>query len=112
MKFVYDDEHFKTDFGYNRLTLDINNVWDVEQNNRNNSERAREMDKVYHETNKEQMLAYNEQIVDCDVCGKSLRRESLTQHQLSMTCKPNFNHCELCGNKVSYKTKDKHINSA
>ena len=29
-----------------------------------------------------------------------------------MKCKNNFKQCELCGKKVSYKTRDKHINSA
>ena len=70
------------------------------------------MDKVYYGKTKKRRLAYNAEIVDCDVCGKSLRRESLRQHKLSMTCKHNLNQCELCAKKVSYKTRDKHINSA
>ena len=39
-------------------------------------------------------------------------KQALKQHKLSMNCKRNFNQCELCGKKVSYKTRDKHINSA
>ena len=48
------------------------------------------MGKVYYEKNKEHKLAYNAEIVECDVCGKSLRRESLKQHKQSMNCKKQF----------------------
>jgi len=46
------------------------------------------------------------------VCGKSLRRECLNKHKLSMVFKNNCNQCDLCGQKYSYKTKDEQIDSA
>ena len=55
----------------------------MSEDRNNNIENARGVDKIYHDNNKEQKLAYKAEIVECDVCGRSLRRECLKQHTLS-----------------------------
>ena len=91
MKFIMDDEHIKKDFGYNRLNIGYKQCVRCKtkraEYRHNNIEHARKMDKIYYERNKAQKFAYNAEIVECDVCGKSLRRESLKQHKQSMNFK-------------------------
>ena len=106
MKFINDDEHIKTDFGYNRLNerykqCVICRIQRTEYRN-NNIEHAREMDKVHYENNKEQKLAYNAEIIECDVCAKQVRRDRLRQHKMSSNCE---NQCDLCGKKYQLKAK-------
>ena len=116
MKFINDDEHIKNDFGYNRLNERYKQcvrcrTKRTEYRN-NNIEHARKMDKIYYENNKEQKLAYNAEIIECDVCGKHVRRESMKQHKMSLNCINNCNECHLCGKKVSFKSMDKHVDSS
>ena len=110
MKLINDDEHIKNDFGYNRLNERYKQcvrcrTKRTEYRN-NNIDHARKMDKIYYENNKEQKLAYNAEIIECDLCGKQVRRDWLKQHKMSMNCINNCNECHLCGKKVSFKSMD------
>ena len=109
MKSINDDEHIKTDFGYIRLDIRYKQCVRCRtkgtEHENNNIEHAREMYKIYYETNQEQKLAYNAEIIECDVCGKSLRRECLKQHKAPMNCESNLSNVMCVAKKYHIKQK-------
>ena len=58
---IYDEDHIKIDFGYNRLNIRYKQCvrcrTKITEYSNNNNEHAKEIDKVYYEKNKEQKLA-------------------------------------------------------
>jgi hypothetical protein len=92
MKFVIDDEHIKTDFGYNRLNIRCKNCVTCRTFNREEPKHWEDVE--------QQIETYGRYDPNRNKkhCGK--------KEKLLMTCV-----CDLCGKTITSSTKDKHIDS-
>ena len=106
MKFINDDEHIKTDFGYNRLNIRYKQCVRCRTKNteyrNNNIEHARKMEKIYYENNKEKQKEYSKtyydnhkekviaqqsEKIECSICKSLITRNKMNRHQQTDVCK-------------------------
>ena len=93
MKFINDDQHFKTDFGY-----DILNIWCVKCRTYQAEYRGKHRDELrekqtwYYNDNKEELnkknieynKVYHSEKVECNICGKTITRKSMFKHTMAI----------------------------
>ena len=93
MKYINDDEHIKTDFGYNRFNERYKQCYT-----------CRSKKAEYRQAHREEIARTGTyipkrgpglppyEIVVCDVCDKCLTRNGLYRHRMSLNCKANVNY--------------------
>ena len=94
MKYINDEEHIKSDFGYTRLNERYKTCVKCRTDRKDNwpkyKEKATAYSKQFYEDNKEQVLAYqreyNKRTTICDVCGKQVNLQHLARHKKSNLC--------------------------
>ena len=107
MKFINDDEHIKTDFGYNRLNIRYKQCVRCRTT-------SREHAKKYYEANKDKLInkameynkVYQSENVECNVCGKTITRKTMFKHRDSPSCKAIANVCKYYTEIWGEKHKD------
>ena len=98
MKFINDDEHIKTDFGYNRLNERYKNC--VKCRKYNAEKVALRRAEVKEETARTGTFIPNIRAVQkpgyedvvCDLCCKTCRRDYMRKHRMSLNCKAYVNY--------------------
>ena len=92
------DEDIKDNFGYNRLgepfktclncrekKRGYNRQW-YKQRYETNRDEELERQRIYREQHKEERQEKSQEIVECDVCGVSIRKWGLARHQRTTKC--------------------------
>jgi len=100
MKYINDDGNIKTDFGYNRLNERYKQCYkcrcQTAEYRQAHRDELKEKSKTYYNNDKEHLInmktQYNQENVVCDVCNKSLTRNGLYRHRMSLNCKGNVNY--------------------
>ena len=96
MKFINDDEHIKIDFGYNRLNERYKNCkkcrkYNAEKVALNRTQIREEITRTGRYIPKVKQAQDPSEIVECDVCCKTLRRDVLKRHRMTLNCKGKVN---------------------
>ena len=76
-KYINDEEHVKTDFGYNRLGVKYKSC-----------AKCRDKSKTYYETNASEICDYNRKryYAPCSICDELIYKYLMKQHQASVMC--------------------------
>ena len=92
MKFINDDSHIQIDFGYNRLNERYKQCVKCRCNKA--EYRAKMKDEIARTGRcipKVKQAQDPSEIVECDVCCKTLRRDWMKKHIMSLNCKAYVN---------------------
>ena len=94
-KYINDDEHIKSDFGYKRLGEVYKSC--VKCRDKRNQPNIKEYDKQYYENNKEKICEYSRQykekqrnnqvVIECEYCGNKIKSVYMKIHQKTNECK-------------------------
>ena len=94
-KYINDEEHISTDFGYTRLEeryktcvkCRAKKIVHSKTYYEKHKEQMREHSKKYHEEPKEQIREPHTPKVICKCCGKEMNKQQLARHHKSKFCK-------------------------
>ena len=91
-KYLNNDEHIKTDFGYTRLNKRFKTCYKCRERRKPASEETKAKQKQYNEEHKDKIAEYgkqrtlNQKIIICDKCGHDLKEMSMRKHLKTNIC--------------------------
>ena len=91
-KYLNNDEHIKTDFGYTRLNTRFKTCYKCRERRKPASEETKAKQKQYNEEHKDTIVEYknhrtlNQKIIICSKCGYEIKANGIYQHQKTIIC--------------------------